>query len=91
MWVAFSFLTLVSLTRVLDEFEQLPAHLMQELHLFSMYDLIGVKKGQLCTIAKALIQSAVAHIDTCEVCPTIHHHTSALTGMHILVHDDAHT
>uniref|UniRef100_A0A671S307 Rubicon Homology domain-containing protein n=1 Tax=Sinocyclocheilus anshuiensis TaxID=1608454 RepID=A0A671S307_9TELE len=53
---------------VLDEFEQLPAHLIQELHLFSMHDLIRVKKGQLCTIAKALMQSAVAHIDICELC-----------------------
>ncbi|KAK7154111.1 hypothetical protein R3I94_007471 [Phoxinus phoxinus] len=53
---------------VLDVFEQLPAHLMQELHLFSMDDLIRVKKGQLCTIAKALLQSAVAHTDLCELC-----------------------
>lgn len=87
MWVGFSFLTLVSLTRVLDEFEQLPAHLMQELHLFSMHDFIRVKKGQLCTIAKALMQSAVAHIDICEVCPTIHHQTSALTVIYILFID----
>ncbi|CAM4603807.1 unnamed protein product [Leuciscus chuanchicus] len=53
---------------VLEEFEQLPAHLMQELHLFSMDELIRVKKGQLCTIAKALLQSAVAHTDLCELC-----------------------
>ncbi|XP_077071376.1 protein associated with UVRAG as autophagy enhancer [Siphateles boraxobius] len=53
---------------VLDEFEQLPAHLMQELHLFSMDELIRVKKGQLCTIAKAVLQSAVAHTDLCELC-----------------------
>lgn len=72
MWCAdFSLLTPVSLTRVLDEFKQLPAHLMQELHLFSIEDLIRVKKGQLCTIAKALLQSAVAHIDLCEVCLAI--------------------
>lgn len=64
-------LTPVSLTRVLEEFEQLPAHLMQELHLFSMDELIRVKRGQLCTIAKALLQSAVAHTDLCEVCPAI--------------------
>lgn len=64
-------LTPVSVTRVLDEFEQLPAHLMQELHLFSMDELIRVKNGQLCTIAKALLQSAVAHTDFCEVCPAI--------------------
>ncbi|XP_073702409.1 protein associated with UVRAG as autophagy enhancer [Garra rufa] len=55
-------------TGVLDEFEQLPAHLMQELHLFSMDDLIRVKKGQLCTIAKALMQSAIIHINICELC-----------------------
>ncbi|KAK9969283.1 hypothetical protein ABG768_027474 [Culter alburnus] len=53
---------------VLDEFKQLPAHLMQERHLFSIEDLIRVKKGQLCTIAKALQQSAVAHIELCELC-----------------------
>ncbi|XP_039511757.1 protein associated with UVRAG as autophagy enhancer isoform X2 [Pimephales promelas] len=53
---------------VLNEFEQLPAHLMQELHFFSMDELIRVKRGQLCTIAKALLQSAVAHIDLCELC-----------------------
>ncbi|XP_051997783.1 protein associated with UVRAG as autophagy enhancer [Xyrauchen texanus] len=50
------------------EFEQLPCHLMQELHLFSMDDFIGVKKGQLCTTAKAILQSATAHIDICELC-----------------------
>ncbi|XP_050974403.1 protein associated with UVRAG as autophagy enhancer isoform X2 [Labeo rohita] len=55
-------------TGILDEFEQLPAHLMQELHLFSVDDLIRVKKGQLCTTAKALMQSAVAHINICELC-----------------------
>ncbi|XP_043105219.1 protein associated with UVRAG as autophagy enhancer isoform X2 [Puntigrus tetrazona] len=53
---------------VLDEFKQLPAHLTQELHLFSMYDLIRVKKGQLCSIVKTLMQSAVIHIDMCELC-----------------------
>ncbi|XP_056321856.1 protein associated with UVRAG as autophagy enhancer [Danio aesculapii] len=53
---------------VLDEFEQLPAHLMQDLHLFSMDDLLRVKKGQLCPVAKALLQFSVAHIDFCELC-----------------------
>nr|XP_055072468.1 protein associated with UVRAG as autophagy enhancer isoform X1 [Misgurnus anguillicaudatus] len=53
---------------VLAEFEQLPAHLMQELHLFSMDDFIKLKKGQLYITAKAIFQSATAHIDTCELC-----------------------
>ncbi|XP_051566825.1 protein associated with UVRAG as autophagy enhancer-like isoform X2 [Myxocyprinus asiaticus] len=53
---------------VCAEFEQLPSHVMGELHLFSMDDLIRVKKGQLCITARALMQSATAHIDNCELC-----------------------
>ncbi|KAI7808851.1 hypothetical protein IRJ41_016398, partial [Triplophysa rosa] len=54
-------------TGVLADFEQLPAHLMHEPHHLSMNDLIRVKKGQLWIAAKAIFQSATAHIDTCEV------------------------
>ncbi|KAA0715775.1 Protein RUBCNL-like [Triplophysa tibetana] len=55
-------------TGVLADFEQLPAHMMQEPHLFSMDDLIRVKNSQLWIAAKAIFQSATAHIDTCELC-----------------------
>lgn len=57
----------VSLYRVLAEFQQLPSHLTEELHLFSIDDLIKVKRGQLGVIAKAVLRAGAAHVETCEV------------------------
>ncbi|XP_042350535.1 LOW QUALITY PROTEIN: protein associated with UVRAG as autophagy enhancer [Plectropomus leopardus] len=54
--------------RVTAELEQLPAHLLEQLHLFSMDDLLRVKKGQLVTQARALLHSAVQHVENCELC-----------------------
>uniref|UniRef100_A0A4W6C4Y4 Rubicon like autophagy enhancer n=1 Tax=Lates calcarifer TaxID=8187 RepID=A0A4W6C4Y4_LATCA len=52
-----------------SEFEQLPAHLISEQpHVFSMDDLLRVKKGQLVAQAKALQHSAISHIENCELC-----------------------
>lgn len=52
----------------MSEFEQLPAHLISEQpHVFSMDDLLRVKKGQLVAQAKALQHSAISHIENCEV------------------------
>ncbi|KAI5616369.1 protein RUBCNL-like [Silurus asotus] len=53
---------------VLDEFQQLPSHLSDELHLFAMDDLIKIKRGQLLTIAKAIMKSAVDHVEACQLC-----------------------
>ncbi|XP_045909030.1 protein associated with UVRAG as autophagy enhancer isoform X1 [Micropterus dolomieu] len=53
--------------RVMTEFEQLPAHLTEQPHLFSMDDLLRVKKGQLVTQAKALLNSAIDHVENCNV------------------------
>ncbi|XP_066542657.1 protein associated with UVRAG as autophagy enhancer [Hoplias malabaricus] len=53
---------------VLTEFQQLPTHLTEELHLFSMDDLVKVKRGQHITTAKMLLRSAAAHVETCELC-----------------------
>lgn len=53
--------------RVMTEFEQLPAHLTEQPHLFSMDDLLRVKKGQLVTQAKALLNSAIDHVENCKV------------------------
>ncbi|XP_036401467.1 protein associated with UVRAG as autophagy enhancer [Megalops cyprinoides] len=53
---------------VLREFEQLPCHLTQEPYLFSMDDLLRVKRGQLVPQAKALLQVAIAHVDSCQLC-----------------------
>lgn len=49
------------------EFDQLPAHLTEQLHLFSMDDLSRVKKGQLTVQAKAVLNSAIHHVENCEV------------------------
>ncbi|XP_044073601.1 protein associated with UVRAG as autophagy enhancer isoform X2 [Siniperca chuatsi] len=54
--------------RVMTEFEQLPAHLTEQQHLFSMDDLLRVKKGQLVAQAKAVLHSAIDHVENCELC-----------------------
>ncbi|XP_056144872.1 protein associated with UVRAG as autophagy enhancer [Lampris incognitus] len=54
--------------RVMSEFEQLPGHLTQQPHLFSMDDLLRVKKGQLVPLARAVLSSATDHVDDCKLC-----------------------
>ncbi|KAI5107419.1 protein RUBCNL-like [Silurus meridionalis] len=53
---------------VLDEFQQLPSHLSDELHLFAMDDLIKIKRCQLLAKAKAIMKSAVDHVEACQLC-----------------------
>ncbi|XP_017334910.1 protein associated with UVRAG as autophagy enhancer isoform X2 [Ictalurus punctatus] len=53
---------------VLAEFQQIPSHLSEELHLFAMDDLVKIKRGQLLTTAKAVMQSATNHVEACELC-----------------------
>uniref|UniRef100_A0A3Q1HRK0 Rubicon like autophagy enhancer n=1 Tax=Acanthochromis polyacanthus TaxID=80966 RepID=A0A3Q1HRK0_9TELE len=52
----------------LSEFEQLPVHLVEQLHLFSMDDLLRVKKGQLVVQARNLLHSAIDHVENCQLC-----------------------
>ncbi|XP_070771046.1 protein associated with UVRAG as autophagy enhancer [Enoplosus armatus] len=54
--------------RVMAEFEQLPAHLTEQPHLFSMDDLLRAKKGQLAAPARAVLRSAIDHVENCELC-----------------------
>ncbi|XP_060909559.1 protein associated with UVRAG as autophagy enhancer isoform X2 [Labrus mixtus] len=54
--------------RVMTEFEQLPAHLTEQPHLFSMDDLLRVKKGQLVSQAQAVLNSAIGHVENCQLC-----------------------
>ncbi|KAF4086663.1 hypothetical protein AMELA_G00086630 [Ameiurus melas] len=54
--------------RVLAEFQQIPSHLSEELHLFAMDDLVKIKRGQLLTTAKAVMQSATNHVEACVLC-----------------------
>ncbi|XP_062311513.1 protein associated with UVRAG as autophagy enhancer isoform X1 [Osmerus eperlanus] len=53
---------------VLKEFKQLPDHLTQGPHLFSMDDLVEVKRGHLLPLAKEVLRSASAHVGSCQLC-----------------------
>lgn len=54
--------------RVMQEFEQLPGHLTQKQHLFSMDDLLRVKRGQLVPVAKTVLRCAITHVENCQLC-----------------------
>ncbi|KAJ8012981.1 hypothetical protein DPEC_G00048520 [Dallia pectoralis] len=53
---------------VLKEFEQLPDHLTQKPHRFSMDDLQKVKRGQLVPLARAVLQVSITHVESCQIC-----------------------
>ncbi|NXV26018.1 RUBCL protein, partial [Rissa tridactyla] len=52
----------------LKEFEQVPSHLTEELHLFSLDDLVKIKRGQLLPLLKDIVKSSTSHVDGCELC-----------------------
>lgn len=52
----------------LKEFEQMPRYLTDELHLFSLEDLIRVKKGLLMPLLKDILKASLAHVACCELC-----------------------
>lgn len=51
----------------LKKFEQVPRHLTDELHLFSLEDLIRVKRGLLVSSLKDVLKATLAHVAHCEV------------------------
>ncbi|KAL6039204.1 hypothetical protein STEG23_012228, partial [Scotinomys teguina] len=53
---------------VLKEFEQVPSHLTDKCHLFSMEDLLRTKKGLLAPLLKDILKSSLAHVASCELC-----------------------
>uniref|UniRef100_A0A8C5U698 Rubicon like autophagy enhancer n=1 Tax=Malurus cyaneus samueli TaxID=2593467 RepID=A0A8C5U698_9PASS len=53
---------------VLKEFKQVPSHLTEELHLFSLDDLVKIKRGQLLPLLKDILKSSTSHVDGCELC-----------------------
>ncbi|KFP20907.1 Uncharacterized protein KIAA0226-like, partial [Egretta garzetta] len=53
---------------VLKGFEQVPSHLTEELHLFSLDDLVKIKRGQLLPLLKDILKSSTSHVDGCELC-----------------------
>ncbi|XP_029792595.1 protein associated with UVRAG as autophagy enhancer isoform X2 [Suricata suricatta] len=54
--------------RALKEFEQVPGHLTNELHLFSLDDLVRVKKKLLVPLLKDILKASLAHVAGCELC-----------------------
>ncbi|XP_012863042.1 protein associated with UVRAG as autophagy enhancer isoform X2 [Echinops telfairi] len=52
----------------LQEFEQVPRHLTDELHLFSLDDLVRVKRGLLAPLLKDLLRVSLMHVAGCELC-----------------------
>ncbi|XP_074073198.1 protein associated with UVRAG as autophagy enhancer isoform X2 [Macrotis lagotis] len=53
---------------ILKDFEQVPGHLTNELHLFSLDDLVKIKKGQLAAVLRVLLKASLVHVDSCELC-----------------------
>ncbi|MEJ1280503.1 RUN and cysteine rich domain containing beclin 1 interacting protein like [Cricetulus griseus] len=51
---------------VLKEFGQVPSHLTDNCHLFSMDDLLRTKKGLLAPLLKDILKSSLAHVASCE-------------------------
>ncbi|XP_025898657.1 protein RUBCNL-like isoform X2 [Nothoprocta perdicaria] len=54
--------------RVLKEFEKVPSHLTEELQLFSLDDLVKIKRGQLLPLLRDILKSSTSHVDGCELC-----------------------
>ncbi|XP_065757907.1 protein associated with UVRAG as autophagy enhancer isoform X1 [Muntiacus reevesi] len=52
----------------LKEFEQLPGHLTEALHLFSLEDMVKVKKGLLAPLLKDILKVSLEHVASCELC-----------------------
>ncbi|NXG70014.1 RUBCL protein, partial [Baryphthengus martii] len=53
---------------VLKLFVQVPSHLTEELNLFSLDDLVKIKRGQLLPLLKDILKSSTSHVDGCELC-----------------------
>ncbi|XP_072255817.1 protein associated with UVRAG as autophagy enhancer [Pyxicephalus adspersus] len=53
---------------VMEAFEEVPSHLTQELHLFTLSDLYNVKQKTLLPLLRELLATTVAHVDSCELC-----------------------
>lgn len=53
--------------RVLDQFDKLPGHLTEDLHLFSLNDLTAVRNGDLAPRMKELLKLGTMHVAGCVV------------------------
>uniref|UniRef100_A0A8C6S586 Rubicon autophagy regulator n=1 Tax=Neogobius melanostomus TaxID=47308 RepID=A0A8C6S586_9GOBI len=53
---------------VLDQFDPLPGHLTEDLHLFSLNDLTAVRNGELGPRLKELLKLGTKHVAGCVLC-----------------------
>lgn len=53
--------------RVLDQFDMLPGHLTEDLHLFSLNDLMAVRSGSLALKLRDLLRLGSSHVTDCVV------------------------
>ncbi|XP_042178841.1 run domain Beclin-1-interacting and cysteine-rich domain-containing protein isoform X4 [Oncorhynchus tshawytscha] len=53
---------------VLDQFDSLPGHLTEDLHLFSLSDLNAVRNGELAPRLRELLKLGSAHVAGCVLC-----------------------
>ncbi|XP_076581843.1 run domain Beclin-1-interacting and cysteine-rich domain-containing protein isoform X2 [Chaetodon auriga] len=53
---------------VLDQFDSLPGHLTEDLHLFSLNDLSAVRNGDLAPRMKELLKLGTVHVARCVLC-----------------------
>uniref|UniRef100_A0A8C5BZI3 Rubicon autophagy regulator n=1 Tax=Gadus morhua TaxID=8049 RepID=A0A8C5BZI3_GADMO len=53
---------------VLDQFDSLPGHLTEDLHLFSLNDLAAVRSGDLVPRLKELLKHGSTHVAGCVLC-----------------------
>ncbi|XP_078088351.1 protein associated with UVRAG as autophagy enhancer isoform X2 [Mustelus asterias] len=54
--------------RAMVEFWQIRSHLTEELHLYSLNDLMMVKRGLLVPGLKDALKNVLAHVESCELC-----------------------
>ncbi|XP_037830033.1 run domain Beclin-1-interacting and cysteine-rich domain-containing protein isoform X2 [Kryptolebias marmoratus] len=53
---------------VLEQFDGLPGHLTEDLHLFSLNDLTAVRNGELASRMKELLKLGTVHVAKCVLC-----------------------
>ncbi|KAM7387948.1 hypothetical protein PAMP_024152 [Pampus punctatissimus] len=53
---------------VLNQFDSLPGHLTEDLHLFSLNDLTSVRNGELAPRLKELLKLGTMHVAGCVLC-----------------------
>ncbi|KAM9849010.1 run domain Beclin-1-interacting and cysteine-rich domain-containing protein [Aulostomus maculatus] len=53
---------------VLEQFDSLPGHLTEDLHLFSLNDLTSIRNGELAPRMKELLKLGTLHVAGCVLC-----------------------